>query len=433
VKNVRRHGAGWELYTRVGGRLVTEQRETAPTVKDVRDWKADKRREFRAENPQSVRGTFAADVDTYLSTVRSMPSYQSRAIDIRAWIPFFGNRSRRDIKAYEIKAVLERWLTPPERCVECGRAIAVPDDPHEAQTKCACGGFGGPGYGANTVKHRRTALMHLWHTLDGKEEKNPIRNVPPPRPPDDDPRGLPYDIVTAILDALPERRYAQKLTGDDVTRIQAALKRRGANMSSIAEEFGVSETMIRKIRDGRHVDRSESWAKTRTRCRAIAWTGIPPAQLMRINPKRDIDWKANTVIVQGRRKGGGTKTRLVKLIPEAVEAFRDMERADAWGSFSTSSVRKSFLIAAAKVEGTLAGIRPYDLRHSFLTGVYAATGDIHITAAAGDHADIRQSRRYTLAAVDPKMADAVERFRARAQGQIAEAARLAENVGGRRK
>ena len=75
------------------------------------------------------------------------------------------------------------------------------------------------------------------------------------------------------------------------------------------------------------------------------------------------------------------------------------------GPFSTSSAWRSFQRACAKLG--LAGLRPYDLRHSFGTAVYAATGDLRATQKLLGHASRATTDRYTLAAVPERLQLAV--------------------------
>jgi len=46
---------------------------------------------------------------------------------------------------------------------------------------------------------------------------------------------------------------------------------------------------------------------------------------------------------------------------------------------------------------------PYALRHLFLTTVALATKDDRVVAELAQHADIRMTRRYTQASVDPRL------------------------------
>jgi integrase len=101
---------------------------------------------------------------------------------------------------------------------------------------------------------------------------------------------------------------------------------------------------------------------------------------------------------------------------EGVAALRAFDLANAYGKFSTSAAYKSFQVACRHLG--LAGLRPYDLRHSFLTAVYAATGDLQATATAGDHSTLDLTRRYTLAASDARLTQAIAQFRIYVASQL---------------
>jgi len=51
---------------------------------------------------------------------------------------------------------------------------------------------------------------------------------------------------------------------------------------------------------------------------------------------------------------------------------------------------------------------PYDLRHSFGTAIYRATGDLKITKELMGHSAIRMTERYTLAAVPQRRTAAMK-------------------------
>jgi len=219
--------------------------------------------------------------------------------------------------------------------------------------------------GAATVNHRRTALMHLWTVLDGRSAANPVKAAPKYREPDPAPRGIPYALIRRILDKMPT-------------------------------------------------------TKAKARLSVIAWTGLPHAQVARITPG-DVDLERRVLRVPGRNKGRGTEARALPLTVEAVSALKVFAAVGAWGEFSRSSVRKSFALACTKVAAeeakkpartrvSVAGLRPYDLRHSFGTELYRATGDIRATQLLMGHSRVEMTHRYTLGAVDERLADAVRAF-----------------------
>ena len=214
------------------------------------------------------------------------------------------------------------------------------------------------GLTASTVKHRRTALLHLWHRLDGKDAATPVRRSLVPAEPEPEPRGLPYSLVQDLLDAIPEQGQGVK---------------------------------------GRMRDCA---SKTKARLTLMAYTGLPPRTIMRLRP-RDVRWDAGAVFIQGRRKGKGTKGQTIPLTSAGLEALRRFDEVDCWGSFSTSSAWKSFQGTCARPD--LTGLRPYDLRHSFGTAVYAATGDLRATQQLLGHASRATTDRYTLAAVPGRL------------------------------
>ncbi len=215
------------------------------------------------------------------------------------------------------------------------------------------GRYDGQPLSESACNHRRTALMHFFSVMNGKSGANPVRDVPRFHEPDPEPRGLTY----------------------------AKLRKVFATMRESA---------------------------TKARLMIIAYTGLPHATIQRLT-RADLDLKAKTVTVPRRRKGAGTKTRIVPLTPEAVKAFKMLDRCEGWGHFSRSSLRKSFHLACRTAKVTV--IRPYDLRHSFGTAVYEATGDLGAAQALLDHANIKQTQRYTMRAVADRMRKALTQTR----------------------
>lgn len=209
---------------------------------------------------------------------------------------------------------------------------------------------------ASAVNKRRTALQHLFTVLDGKAAPNPVRDVPKFREPDAQPKGVPYTIIRAIFAAMPD-------------------------------------------------------TVSRARLMVIAYTGIPHAQLAQIQPE---DVQGSTVKVQGRRKGKGTALRIVPLSPDGVRAFKAMARTDAWGLFSRSSLRQALRRACMALG--LPMLTPYDLRHSFGTEVYRTSGDMRATQVLMGHSSPTLTHRYTLAAVDQRVAEALKWFGKRRVG-----------------
>ncbi len=131
---------------------------------------------------------------------------------------------------------------------------------------------------------------------------------------------------------------------------------------------------------------------------------------MRLTPA-DVDLETGWMRVPGRRKGKGTKSSVRPLTAHGIAAMQAFVAAEAWGTFSTSSVRQSFLRACRKLD--ISGLRPYDFRHSYASEVYAKTdGDLNATQLMLGHSSGTTTLRYAKRAISPVLAAAVERIRA---------------------
>ncbi len=209
------------------------------------------------------------------------------------------------------------------------------------------------GKAASTLNHRRTALMHLWRLLDGSSAANPVKEVRKYREPAPEPRGVDYATIQKILDAMPDSRSKARLA-------------------------------------------------------VIAHTGIPHASLARLKPEH-LDLDRGVVFVPGRQKGHGTQGRTIPLTEAAITAFRAFIRWDCFGPFSRSTLHRGFRKAVKKAAPALTDLRPYDLRHSYGTALFAATGDIRSTQVLLGHSKAEMTHRYTLGAVDGRVLEAVRR------------------------
>ena len=329
-EGVYRDQWGFSASVRGGGQRAEKRFPPGTSLKTIKAWRDETRVSLRKAAGRATRSTFANDAAQYLLAVGAMPTFRQRRRDIRLWIAEFGQRRRDSITTPEIDTLLSRWL--------------------------------GSGLAASTVKHRRTALLHLWHRLDGTDAANPVRRSLMPVEPEPEPRGLPYSTVQKILGAMPDQGQAIKGQARDAA------------------------------------------SKTKTRFALMAYTGFSPATIMRLRP-HDVRWDAGAVFVRGRRKGKGTKGQTIPLTSAGLSALRRFDELDCWGPFSTSSAWKSFQTACRKVG--LSGLRPYDLRHTFGTAVYAATGDLRATQKLLGHASRTTTDRYTLAAVPERLQVAV--------------------------
>jgi site-specific recombinase XerD len=321
---------GYRAFRRVQGELKTKRwKRGETTLTRVKEWWRDQEARPRIAGafPPTDR-TFAQDAREYLQLVRSMPTFAWRKTDIARWVNVLGpDRDRRTITAQEIRKHLERWHAD--------------------------------GYAANTLNHRRTALMHLFRTLDGKSAPNPARDVDRYTPEDRGPRGMPPLTVLTILE---------------------------------------------------HMRPSQ----TKARLSLMAWTGWPQMTLERLKPSH-IRWN-DQVYVTRRRKGGGVEGAWMPLIAPAWKALREFKRLGCWGSFSRDSMNASWHRAVKKTkddpdvpqkikDAIVDGAVPYDLRHSFGTLVAIVTKDDTAVGKALQHSDPRQTAHYMRAAGDPRLRD----------------------------
>jgi integrase len=321
---IRRKGNRWEASVRVAKKLLTKRflLDTPDSV--MLAW-----REAQRVTTHGA-GTFAADVDSYLATVRHMATYAERKFHLEWWVNQIGpDRSRYTITTTEINAALS--------------SLRLAKSP-------------------TTVRHYRTALLHLFHRLDGPSAPNPVRASVRPRDPLPQPRAIPPATLKAILHAIHGK-------------------------------------------------------KTRARLWVMAATGLPHRQLMQLTPD-SVDWAQSRVLIPARHKGHGAAARWLPLNRHARFAFRALDRAEAWGKFSSGAMRITWQRALKRL-GLPLTWRPYDTRHTVGTELYRATGDLATVARLLGHADARTSLRYSLDAHAETDASAMAKVRMRSAPRLA--------------
>lgn len=206
-------------------------------------------------------------------------------------------------------------------------------------------------WSASTCNQLRAALAHLWTVLDGRGARNPVRDV-------------------AKL-ALP-RPAPRDLAWEDIARVLASMRP----------------------------------SASRARLQVLATTGLPPRQIGLLTAA-DVDLEGRLLRAPGRAKGAGAPGRTLPLSDAAVQAFQALAAQDAWGAFSSSSLRKAWVTACQRVLGRR-DVSPYALRHAFAARVYAASGDLHAVGALLLHSSSSLTARYALAAVPDRLRKAVD-------------------------
>lgn len=342
---IERHGKGYRARVSQG-RNLPRLEHYFPAGTDPRDmqrWRQDMQASIRVKRKERASsGTFEYDARRYLRAVTALDTYKTRVKDIERWIAIFGTRRRDSISSTDIREWRNRWVTEPRGYDREGRPL--------------------PPYAASTINHWLRALSNVWTVLDGRRAPNPVRDVPEVTEPDALPRAHAYDVIEQIIGAISDRGRPVKGQPN-----------------------------------------KDTLSLTKLRLRVLAYTGLTYAQLGRMT-REDVDLERGAMLVRRRKKGKGAKPRLLPLLPKAIEAFRAFDAAGAWGPFSGASVRKTFVLAAAKVRKTrpdLPHIRPYDAtRHSLGTAVYRATGSLEAVRELLSHAKLSTTQRYTLGAVD---------------------------------
>lgn len=199
------------------------------------------------------------------------------------------------------------------------------------------------GLAPRTIRKRRMALLSLWNLLDGKDAPNPVRASQCPREPKAEARALDYGTIQRLLDVMQP-------------------------------------------------------SESKTRIRVMAWTGLPPGLINKIEPA-DLNLAKHTLRVRPRRKGAGVEARTLPLLPQGVAALRQFHQERRYGARNVRSLNALFHRACAKLDPPVVGFHVYDLRHSFLTMLYTVTRDLATVARFALHANVAMSQRYAVGAM----------------------------------
>lgn len=333
-KGYRDLGTSIQAYVTVRGKFYQKTFPLETKLTTINGWRERKRAELKYGVPRGTveSSSFTADASRYLELVTGMPSYVDRKKHIDDWAEAFGTRPRSSIAAADIREVLERWRVKKH-------------------------------LSAGSLNRRRTALMAMYTTLDGKAAPNVVKDVQP------------YSET-----------HSQQIRAFDMLTIARIIRRVPPNSDS------------------------------RGRLQFLHWTGLPSKLLMQIR-EPDIDWDRSRVKIAARGKGKGMASGWVPLLPRAMSALRHLRRRRALGrDFSGSGLYKTWGRAwalendarAAKDLPPLPPIRVYDIRHSFATW---AAGKIKDDRALAELLRTNSIKRYTEGAKAERLALAVKSLR----------------------
>lgn len=363
MKGIRRHGLGWEASVYVAGMPRTYQAFPITTPdEEMQAWRREAKARLELQRGTSAlvgrlpAGTFERDCQIYLRAVKAMPDYRGRCYDIALWAEIFQGRRTLMIKPHEIRAQRDRWLT-------VGPKRVYNRETREWDARPI-------GLAGSTVNHRLRALQNLYTVLY-PQSYNPVTDVPEAAEPEAEDRSVPYTIIDTVLAAMPDRGRAVK----------------GERRSAVSLAKAI--------------------------CRMMAYTGMPPAQIMALRPKHDLNVVLPAIRHPRRKKGKGAGGGWKPLPTDARPALQAFIAAKVPKTFSVDSVRQAWQRAVARavedelVPAQYAGMRLYDLRHSYATRILEATKDLKATQALLDHQDPRTTERYARRAMAGWLSSAV--------------------------
>jgi site-specific recombinase XerD len=317
---------------------------TAPRV--MKQWQENTRAELRRLDLRPAKGTLAEDVGQYLKLVEPrLVSFKDREYDLRQWLARFGHRHRHTLEPKELQTQLNEWRLK--------------------------------GYSAQTCNLRRTALSHLFTTLDGKSARNPVSDVPKFERPEPKPQALPYEVIRATFDAMRPKA-------------------------------------------------------TKARLMLMAYAGFRPSEVMRAVPE---DVEAFLELDEPfcyKRTGKKGRPVMVPLPPEGVDAWKLFIRCNAWGKFARENINRDWKAAMRRaaearirnleaervqaasvvdaVRRAFTPVRCYSLRHSYATQLLMqGSDDLSLVQEALGHRDARTTRIYTTVKVNPRLISAVRK------------------------
>jgi len=295
--------------------------------------------------------------------IREMKDWQA---DVRATFQRDGLRVQRDTLAADVPRfmrVMRQRLARPElreheintwlaRFGEHRRHTIETEDIRQQVVE-----WEGDGLAASTINHRLSALSQLYAVLDGDKAHNPVADIKRLREPQAKPDGRSPETIQRVFTALEERVKTQ----------------------------------------------NRGW-RTLARLKVIALTGMRHSQVMRLESDHVyLDHDPPYVLVVDPGKDGEPHAK--PLTPDGVDAFRLFARVEAWGTFSQSSVYKTW--KAACEDADVPFFNPYKLRHSYATALRAQGMDLADVQELLGHKSAKTTRRYAMVA-PRKLAAAAE-------------------------
>lgn len=168
-RGIRRKRQGWQTYVRIGGKFLSETWPLSTPLEDLQNWITTQKDLYGKLGP--LKGSFAADVQTYLARESAMPTIEQRTAHLALWVEQLGpDRPSLRITSTEIDVVLQAWL----------KTLA-------------------PG----TVRKRRTALRSLFAKMF-PTKVNPVKATTNPKEPRPEARGLDYATLERAIAAMPD-------------------------------------------------------------------------------------------------------------------------------------------------------------------------------------------------------------------------------------
>lgn len=326
-KGIRRHGAGFQTYVRINGKLLPAKSWPADTEIPVMEAWVKEQKKLNTGDP--VTG-FAADIDTYCARKAALRSINLRRGHLEFIAAKIGaDRPRASVTTTELDKIFAQLQLD--------------------------------GMEISTVHNYRASIRAFFNVMD-PDRVNPVKRTELPKIPAGAAKAFRFPVIESIL---------SKMTGRGRATLRATV---------------------------------------------MAFTGIPPALLMKVTASdlMPSPLAPTEVRCSPRRKGTGVEARVLPLTEDGSKAFAAFHLANAYGSFAVTGLNEAFKLAAGKAGVT--GISVYALRHSFLTQLYRDTRDLAVVARFAMHAEGSPlTAQYAKGANDEVDAAAVAAFNASAR------------------